>query len=373
MILRNTDYATLSEIIKNKRKRVIIYGAGMIGQTFIPYFLMEYKLCEYVDCFVDADRRKAGKVILIGDDSFEIRTPDYLYRELQNYIILITNSKFFSVLNFLDNIKELDEVEGYIVPIMRLNELNHTHPFSMERRFNNPMIPKRIHYCWFGGNPIPQFLQECMLSWREKCPDYEIVGWTEKNYDVDKYRFTKEAYNRGKYGFVSDVARLDILYQYGGIYLDTDVALLKNLDDLLYQPGFIGVEKWGNINTGGGCGFVKKHPMLKVMLDYRDQFGFIMGDGTLNQETNGLYETKLFMKAGFKPDNTMQIINNITVYPSCVFHPYDYMSHTMDKNHMTMSVHHFYGGWMDESDRSNRKNTKETYEKILKRIGKAKE
>ena len=135
-------------------------------------------------------------------------------------------------------------------------------------------IPKIIHYCWFGKGEKSNLAKQCISSWKEKLKGYEIIEWNENNYDVNRHTYTAEAYKNRKYGFVTDVARLDILYEHGGIYMDTDVTLLKNLDELLYQRGFIATEKWGNVNTGGGCGFTKGHPILKDLIDYRDKFHF---------------------------------------------------------------------------------------------------
>lgn len=107
------------------------------------------------------------------------------------------------------------------------------------------MIPKKIHYCWFGGNPLPDSAKSCIASWRKFCPDYEIIEWNESNYDVNKIRYTQQAYACRKWSFVSDYARLDIIYQHGGIYLDTDVELLRPLDSLREYEGFMGFENGG--------------------------------------------------------------------------------------------------------------------------------
>ena len=116
------------------------------------------------------------------------------------------------------------------------------------------MIPKVIHYCWFGHNPLPERYKEWIKSWKRYCPDYEIVEWNESNYDVTKHPYMRAAYDAKKWGFVSDYARLDIIYENGGIYLDTDVELVKNLDELLYQEGFAGVDSSGRLSTGLGFG-----------------------------------------------------------------------------------------------------------------------
>lgn len=369
MILKNTGYAALAEHIKNSISRVIIYGAGMIGQIVVPYVIAKYDLFQYIECYVDQDKSKQKQKITVGSYKYSVKTPEVLLNTNGNMILLITNSKFFEVIDFLDKIPELDHTEGYIVPMMQIYEQHFTEKIVISRFCERQMIPKKIHYCWFGKKELPEFLQKCMDSWKRLCSDYEMICWNEDNYDVSRIPYMKEAFERGKYGFVTDVVRLDILYRYGGIYIDTDVTLLKNLDELLYQEAFLGVEKWGNINTGGCCGAVKHHPMIKKMLDYRSKFHFLREDGSLNIETNGWYETMPFLKAGMRIDNTMQRIKDVTIYPSGVFHPYDYMSCTSCVEEYTYAIHHFYGGWMEESDLENRKHTQERYSEILERIG----
>lgn len=371
MQLRNTDYTSLVKKVKENDSRIIVYGAGMIGQIIVPYLVRKYNLYSHIDCFIDIDKRKKGQKIYIDNYIYEIKNTDYLEENKDNQIILITNSKYSKVLEFLDNIQTLESTDGYIVPIMQLHEIEENNNcIIIEKKYKTQLIPKKIHYCWFGKKEMPQFLCSCINSWREKCPDYEIIEWNEDNYDINRHEFTKEAYTNGKYGFVTDVARLDILYENGGIYLDTDVTLLKNLDNCLYQEGFIGTEKWGNINSGGGCGFMKEQAMLKKLIDYRENFQFMMSDGSLNIETNGVYESKPFLDAGFRPDNTLQEIEGVTIYPSYVNHPYDYMSCETHLRNATMSVHHFFGGWMEEEDRKNRRKTQEEYKCIINRIEK---
>lgn len=368
MIIRNSSYDSFAKMISKTSKKIIVYGAGMIGQIVIPYIIREYNLYEQLDCFIDMDKRKKGQVIVIADNRYEINTPDYLEKIDDNYIIMITNSKFFPVIKYLDGISNLNHVEGYIVPIMQISELENATPIELSIENGRQLIPRTIHYCWFGKKEMPDFLRKCIASWEEMCPDYQIIEWNESNFDVNKYEYTKEAYEKGKYGFVSDMARLDILYENGGIYMDTDVTLVRNLDILLHQEGFIGTEKWGNINSGGGCGFIHRHPMVKAMLDYRKQYHFILSNGSLNIETNGMYETRSFIEKGFKPNNSLQIIDGVVVYPSYVNHPYDYMSCSMHNNKSTVSIHHFYGGWMEEEDQLNRKNTQNQFQAVMNRI-----
>lgn len=368
MILRNSDYSQLVEHIIRNHKKIIIYGAGMIGQIVVPYLIKKYELFENVDCFIDIDKKKIGQTIRVDSYFYLIQSPDYLRKKRENRLLIITNSRCYSILSFLDQIEELNEIEGYILPFLQIEESQKVKSVPIKKRSLVQKIPKKIHYCWFGENPMPEFLQRCRKSWERNCPDYEIIGWNEENYDVNQHSYTKEAYKRKKYGFVSDLARLDILYRYGGIYFDTDVSLLKNLDDLLYQEAFIGVEKWGNINTGGGCGFVAEHPMLKEMIDYRRQFLFVRKDGSFHVETNGVYETAPFLNSGFLPNHSIQEIHNVTIYPFYVFHPYDYISCSIQKREDTYAIHHFYGSWLEEKEQKNQENTQKEYLSIQKRI-----
>lgn len=137
------------------------------------------------------------------------------------------------------------------------------------------MIPKIIHYCWFGGNPLPMDVKKCIESWKEKCPDYEIKCWDESNFDVNAHPFTKAAYEAKAWAFVSDYARLRVVYDNGGIYLDTDVELLKNLDFLLPHEGYIGVQQAGcYCTTGLGFGAIKESRIIKRMLDKYNNINF---------------------------------------------------------------------------------------------------
>ena len=116
------------------------------------------------------------------------------------------------------------------------------------------MLPKKIHYCWFGGNELPDLAIKCIESWKKYCPDYEIIEWNETNFDLECCDFVKEAYKAKKWAFVSDYARLKVVYDNGGIYLDTDVELVKSLDILLQEKCYFGEETTGYVATGLGFG-----------------------------------------------------------------------------------------------------------------------
>lgn len=130
------------------------------------------------------------------------------------------------------------------------------------------MIPKVIHYCWFGGNPLPYEVKKCIKSWEKMCPDYEIKQWNESNFDISDNTFARVAYENKAWAFVSDYARLKIVFDYGGIYLDTDVELLKSLDHLLDNKCYIGIQQAQSLcQTGLGFGAEKNSYIVEKMLE----------------------------------------------------------------------------------------------------------
>ena len=146
----------------------------------------------------------------------------------------------------------------------------------------NYSIPKKIHYCWFGKNPMPDEFERNIESWKEMCPKYEIIKWDETNYDVSKNLYMKQAYEQKKWGFVSDYARLDIIENEGGIYLDTDVKVIKPLDDLLKCKSFMGFIDNNMVALGLGFGAVKHNLLIKELRDYYNEKRFLRDDGTLD-------------------------------------------------------------------------------------------
>lgn len=373
MIYLTGTVEEIADRIKNQKQSLIIYGAGMIGATIIPGYLEEMGLTGYVDCYVDADIRKQGGGITADRRCIPIYGPERLKDCCDDTVIIITNSNFMPIVAMLENMEKLRQTPAYIWPvILEQRAARETGKNDLKSRQGRELIPKKINYCWFSGKEMPDYLKRCVETWHRHCPDYEIVRWDEHNYDVNSNRYMRQAYESEKWGFVPDIARLDILYQYGGIYLDTDVELLKSLDELLCLPGFAGVEKWGNINLGGCSGCVAGHPVIKKILDFRINEPFVYPDGTLNTTTCGYYETKPLMELGFKPNNTVQQIQDFTVFSSDYFQPYDYMSGKVSLTQNTFSIHHFNGGWLDKEHMAEREETQKQYRRMtegMRKIG----
>ena len=207
------------------------------------------------------------------------------------------------------------------------------------------MIPKIIHYCWFGNGEIPEKDKKCIESWKKFCPDYEIKLWNESNYDIKKNKYMYQAYQSKKWGFVPDYARLDIIYNHGGIYLDTDVEIIKNIDFLLDNKGFAGYEHPDIVALGLGFGAEKGNSIIKKMMDVYDDVEFINEDGSFNLLPSPSYSTKTFVDEGFKLDGNLTIKDGFCVYPMEYFCPRDYRSGKCNITDKTCSIHWFNASW----------------------------
>lgn len=218
------------------------------------------------------------------------------------------------------------------------------------------MIPNIIHYCWFGGNPLPTDVKKCIESWKEKCPDYEIKCWDESNFDVNAHPFTKAAYEAKAWAFVSDYARLKVVYDNGGIYLDTDVELLKNLDFLLSYEGYIGVQQAGcYCTTGLGFGAVKESKIVKLMLDKYNLIKF-------NEKNKKDFACPYLNDAVLKDVGYVYNENDPVEIDGFLILPPRYLDPVAPGKRMkmlkcddTISIHHYSASWMGNKTKIKRK------------------
>ena len=227
------------------------------------------------------------------------------------------------------------------------------------------MIPKIIHYCWFGGNPLPESAQKCIASWQKFLPDYEIKEWNESNYDVHKIPYIHEAYEAKKYAFVSDYARFDILYQNGGIYFDTDVEVIAPMNHIIEKGNFMGREagayitdkeltaepKGEAVNPGLGLGVAPGLGLYKELLDGYAKRHFRREDGTLDTSTIVGYTTDFLLAHGMTNDNDHpQLVADVWIYPADVFCPMDHTkANKLNITPNTVSIHHYDCTWLDKN------------------------
>lgn len=240
----------------------------------------------------------------------------------------------------------------------------------------NEIIPKTIHYCWFGGNPLPELAQKCIASWKKHCPGYEILEWNESNFDVTCCDYVHEAYEAKKWAFVSDYARLKILYEQGGLYFDTDVELIKPLDDIISKGGFMGREEdlsqaatpnlclgvtsslGLGVNPGLGLGVSPGLSLCKELLEAYHSKHFVNKDGSYNLKTIVDYTTEILFKHGLNNTNEIQFVAGVYVYPKEYFCPIDYITGELSITKNTYSIHHYSASWHSE---------KENYAVVLQR------
>lgn len=219
------------------------------------------------------------------------------------------------------------------------------------------MIPKIIHYCWFGRGNMPQLAVKCIESWKKYLPEYEFKRWDEDNFDVNKYPYVKEAYENRRFAFVTDVVRLHALYTEGGIYMDTDVEVLKPLDSLLIYDAISGFETENQIPTGLMAS-VANHPMIGELLKEYDDIHFDMGNGHIDLTTNVERITKTFLKYGLVLNNTKQTINDFTLLPKDYLCPKSYEDGKINITDNSLTIHHFAGSWYTPKEKFKQKIAK---------------
>lgn len=225
-------------------------------------------------------------------------------------------------------------------------------------------IPKKIHYCWFGKKEKPRIVKKCIKSWVNILNEYEIIEWNEDSFDIDSNKFVRQAYDAGKFAFVSDYVRVYALYNYGGIYLDTDVEVKQQFsDEILSNESFWGFEEKNYIATST-IGTKKGNKLIKKFLDSYDGKTFIKENGEIDTLTNVAIVSHIIEDVGVRLDGTYQKIEGIcTVYPQEYFSPYDYINCYSKEDKNTCTIHHFYKSWLPYSEKLKGK-----IKKIIARI-----
>lgn len=213
------------------------------------------------------------------------------------------------------------------------------------------MIPKIIHWCWFGRGELPPLAKKCIESWKNLLPDYEIKMWNEDNFDVSSVQYVSEAYQKCKYAFVSDYVRLYALYTEGGIYMDSDVEVLKRLDEFHELTAFTGYESNGACLTGI-MGSEKGGRWVKDLLDEYQGRQFIKSDGSLNMTTNVKYTVRLMKAKGLRLDGTKEIVSDyVAIFPWDYFCPKSWKTGEITTTANTRTIHHFAASWWGPRDR----------------------
>lgn len=220
------------------------------------------------------------------------------------------------------------------------------------------MIPHIIHYCWFGRKPLPESAKICIESWKRNLPGYEIKEWNEDNFDVNIIPYTKEAYEMGKYAFVSDYARFWILYNYGGVYFDTDVEVIRPMYPIIEKGPFMGWEigvRLVGVNPGLGLASTSKSPIIASLLDEYNKMSFKEEYTKPIRKTITEYTMEVLVKRGMKVKNEVQKVGDFTIYPSEYFGPVDVVTKRLHKTPNTYSIHAYAASWNERTNSSKKK------------------
>lgn len=366
MILRACDYDTF--LTRLHSKQLVCFGAGKLLTDFLEEFP---EIKERVTYIVDNNDSLWNTKKTIGNFSLDVRPPSYLYENFFNTVLLITcRFKFaYEIILDLTNNKRMKNVDCYIGSFVRDLQSDKqayvVNSAPVDYRANKEMvIPKKIHYVWVGGNPLPKSAVDCIKSWRYFNPDYEIIEWNESNYDFSKNRYMNQAYEEEKWAFVSDYASLDIVYTHGGIYLDTDVETLKSFDELLYNTAFCGFECPSYVNLGSGFGGLAGFSLFKEMRDGYDNILFRTEDGN-NLTPVGIYSTQTLKRHGLIQDGSFQVIKGLTVYPPECFAPLSNHTGHIYKSANSYSIHLYDASWFPKDEKTLKKLYLKTLNEVL--------
>ena len=227
------------------------------------------------------------------------------------------------------------------------------------------MIPKIVHYCWFGRGEKPELAKKCIASWKKFCPDFEIREWNEDNCDYLAMPFMAEAYAAKKYAFVSDVMRLAVLEQYGGVYFDTDVEVLRDISPLLGDEGFIGFENDQYVASGLTIAAEAHHPVIQAMIEEYKKLHFAGDDGSVTPVGCPHLNTDVMERFGLVRNGKEQVVSGIHIYPEDYFNPMDSVTGKLTKTENTYSIHWYSMSWLPK-----RKQIRARIGRVIRRIRK---
>lgn len=334
---------------------IILFGAGQKLKD-LEIFFQDTNIQSKITMLIDNAIEKQGKIIELWGENYEVVSLHQLIENQNSNKVILITLEDYGVL--LDDLLADDRIRGTEIVCFSHIAALHKESKSIDKIMPSQMrlevdqvIPKMIHYCWFGGKTIPEKFKSYIESWHKFCPGYEIIEWNEFNYDISKCKYMQEAYEKRIWGFVPDYARLDIVYNYGGIYLDVDVELVRNIDDLLYQKGFAAFEDEIYVNLGSGFGAMKGLPILKVMMESYNKKKFIYEDDSLNLVGSPVYNTSILRNYGLISNGDYQRVADMTIYPAKVLNgKYWHTMRTVIKP-WTYAIHHYDGSWITERER----------------------
>lgn len=295
-------------------KKCIIFGTGIQGQRAF-LFMDNWGLREGVTAFADNDPDKQKTGIEIEGKGYPVFSAQQLRKQVtEKTVILIASIYHREISEQLQQLLAEKDCVAVSLDEVANAELEQSGYPAVVREHESPVIPKIIHYAWFGGEE-PEFVKRNVAHWKELCPEYEFIRWNETNYDIRKNKYMQQAYEQKQWGFVPDYLRLDVIHQYGGIYLDTDIEMIKKPDELLYQDCFGSVDASLTLNLGSGFGAKPKSLALEKHLEYYAELAFLQKDGSPDKTSCNTHSFRLLSRYGIKIDNRLQKVLDMWIYP----------------------------------------------------------
>lgn len=334
-------------------KRCLCFGAGLMGLHMV-YLMEDWGLSNRIIAFVDNNPDKWNTFFKVEQYSYPILSMNEAVKYVQDDVtVVITCADVVGMKEQMREYLQLENTECFSLTELAQGQLMISDYDSSDIISDVPIIPKRIHYCWFGGN-MPEIMKKNVDGWKELCPDYEIFEWNDNNYDVKKNMYTYEAYKMKKWGFVPDYIRLDVIYRYGGIYMDTDVELLQRPDSLLCQKGFFIKDSTFFVNPGAGYGAAAGEELVRNLRDYYNNKHFILKDGKCDMTASQMHGYRVLRDYGVRVNDALQQIEGFNFYPMIMASTNVY-SLQMRKSEKAYFAHYGTTTWMHDAHNEERK------------------
>ena len=344
------SFSEFDKVIKNKR--LFLIGAGKRSVTLLQKYTWNVFSC------IDNDESKNGTFLHVSNTQIPVHNWNYLLDNISaNGILLVTPVAFESLLEKIESEAALCDIDCYIASYMHSLQWDFDRieaskvPYEITKG-TTPKIPKIIHYFWFSGDPYPEKVQKCIDSWHKFCPDYEFKKWDLTNYKTD-CKYANMALSQHFWALASDYGRCDVVHRYGGIYLDSDVELVKPLDDLLYDKGFFCFESAFGVDPGSGFGAEKGNPIIReICVSYEKlERNYVCKEdpnGNLDRVNILTQYTNVLSSHGLKNTGQYQNIEGIAVYPPLVLSPYSYATGILTMDDKTYGIHHWVSNWITD-------------------------
>ena len=343
---------TITEYFEElKTKEIISWGSGKHFRNITYPFLCRSGLIDNLKGFVDVP---GTTDTVVGGRRYERISKDSLSgMNNESIFILIAVTGYEEILTQIRSDAGLARIEA--VPSIYLESLYEDKlllsvdkPPLNYRKHDTQMIPKIIHAIWFSGEPLPELYGRCLESWKKYAHDYEIKIWDLESYKPDHCLFFEQAIAHKNWSFASDYARADLLYRYGGIYMDLDVEMIRPIDDLLYNDAYMSFESLDRIECGSGMGAVPGHPIIKEICESYENRPYLRPDGTWDTSTCPVRYTEVIEKHGLKKNGGFQFVEDITIYPFEMLTGKSFDTGIIYSTELSYTLHHHNGSWIPD-------------------------